>query len=105
MTDTTREEELKRVPLRKRRRPLPNGVRSISIDELDRLGVDNDGRLYWEDKPVEVSRKLTRWQTLGAFVVGLFIVLGAIGTIAQAWAVYHDWACLNGWPALMCAVP
>jgi hypothetical protein len=90
MTDA-REAELRQAPpLKKSRRP--EGVRS----------VDRDGRLYWDGTPVEVSRRLTGWQTLGAFVVGLFIVIGSVGSFAQGWSVYHDWACQVGWPTVVC---
>jgi hypothetical protein len=103
MTKTTREEDLKQVPLAKGTKSTwPAGVRSISQTELDLLGVDNNGRLYWEGRPVAVSRRLTGWQTLGAFVVGTFVVVGGIGSFAQGWAVYHDWACKVGWPAITC---
>jgi hypothetical protein len=28
------------------------------------LQVDRNGRLYWDGKPVEVSRRLTFWQSV-----------------------------------------
>jgi hypothetical protein len=31
------------------------------MDEIDLLQIDRNGRLYWDGKPVEVSRRLTRW--------------------------------------------
>jgi hypothetical protein len=43
----------------------PETLRSISEDEIALLEVDRRGRLYWDGKPVEVSR-LTFWQTVGA---------------------------------------
>jgi hypothetical protein len=102
----TRQEALRRVPpLKGTKATWPKGVRGISIEEVDLLGVDNNGRLYWDGKPVEVSRRLTRWQTFGAFVVGTFVVLGSIGSFVQGWSVYHDWACHVGWPSFVCSIP
>jgi hypothetical protein len=45
----------------------------------------------------EVSRRLTFWQTVGAFTVGTFVVIGGVGSFLQGWASYHDWACRMGW--------
>jgi hypothetical protein len=104
MTDRTREEDLKQVPpIKGSKSSWPPGVRTISLDEVDLLGVDRNNRLYWDGRPVEVSRRLTGWQTFGAFLVGTFVVLGAIGSFAQGWSVYNDWACRAGWPAVRCA--
>src|SRR3546814_15303567 len=60
----------------------PPGVRSISIDGLSHLGVGNDGRLYWDGKPVEVARafSLSRLQ----FVYAIVTLLVAIAATAAA---------------------
>ena len=75
----------------------PGKLRSISTDEIDLLQVDRNGRLYWDGKPVEVSRRLTFWQSVGAFIVGTFFVIGSVGSFLQGWTVYHDLACRMGW--------
>ncbi len=43
--------------------------------------IDNDGRLYWDGKPVEVRRRISmsRGQVIGAFIIGMFVVIGAGG--------------------------
>src|SRR3984893_3235818 len=98
MTDTKREDELKRMPAQSGRSDLPPGkLRSISMDEIDLLQIDRNGRLYWDGKPVEVSRRLTFWQSVGAFIVGTFVVIGSVGSFLQGWTVYHDLACRMGW--------
>ncbi len=52
-----REEELARVPPRKvQREDWPKGVRGIGQDELDALGVDVAGALYWHGKSVAIRR-------------------------------------------------
>ena len=98
ITDTKREDELKRMPAQSGRSDLPPGkLRSISMDEIDLLQIDRNGRLYWDGKPVEVSRRLTFWQSVGAFIVGTFVVIGSVGSFLQGWTVYHDLACRMGW--------
>jgi hypothetical protein len=39
---------------------------------------------------------LSRWQSLGAFIVVLCIALGASGVAAYGWVVAHDWGCRIG---------
>jgi hypothetical protein len=68
MTDK-REEELKRIPPLRSQIQSAGELRSISMDKIDLLQVDRNGRLYWDGEPVEVSRRLTFWQTVGAFTV------------------------------------
>ena len=98
MTDTKRKDELKRIPAQSGRSDLPPGkLRSISMDEIDLLQIDRNGRLYWDGKPVEVSRRLTFWQSVGAFIVGTFVVIGSVDSFLQGWTVYHDLACRMGW--------
>ncbi len=53
--------------------------------------VDEGGRLYWDGKRIEVTGRLTRWQAVGGFIVGAFIVLGAIGSCVQAWVAFYGW--------------
>jgi hypothetical protein len=101
-----REDELKRVPHRPDeiidKSRWPRDVRVISINELNGLGIDNDGRLHWNGKPVEIIGRrldLTRTQAFIAIVVAAFTIIGSIGAAAQGWAAYHDWACRNKLPA------
>ncbi len=74
-------------------------VHPASAMDLTRLSIDNDGRLYWDGKPVEVRRRLmmSRGQLIGSSVVAFFIVAGAIGSAIQATATMHEWACRAGW--------
>ena len=96
MTDAKREDKLN--PAQSGRSDLPPGkLRSISMDEIDTLQVDRNGRLYWDGRPVEVSRRLTFWQSVGAFLVGTFVVIGSVGSFLQGWTAYHDLACRMGW--------
>lgn len=66
--------------------------------DLSRLSIDNDGRLYWDGKPVEVRRRLmmSRQQVIGASIIAFFIVVAAIASAIQATATMSNWACRTG---------
>jgi hypothetical protein len=83
----TREEQLRAVPpWQPNEQAWPPSVRAIGQDELGCLGIDRSGNLYWDGKPVEVRHfSLTRWQRVGAVIVGLFAAVAAIATSVQAW--------------------
>ena len=54
-------------------------IRPITIDELDKLGVDENNRLYWEKHPVVVEKKITlQWW------VNLSAIAGALSGITLA---------------------
>ena len=97
-----RYEELKRVPPLPPFSDWPEGVRGISIGETDGLGVSESGELYWRGKPVEIRRPLylSGWQKFGAFLVAIFTVIGATGSVIQGWTAYNDWACKVHWAAV-----
>jgi hypothetical protein len=104
MTETAdeREAELRRVPLQKiDKRKWPANVRPIGMGEADGLGIDDNGRLHWDGKPVEIVGQrldLTWTQTIIAVLVAIFTAVAAFATSVQAWTAYHDWACKVGWP-------
>ena len=82
-------------------------VRAVGAMDLSRMSIDNDGRLYWDGKPVEVRRRMmmSRAQIAGAVLIGLFVFIGAIGAAVQGSAVAHDWACRMGWTNAYCTAP
>src|SRR5450631_1296636 len=105
-----RVEALKRVPVQKiDRSKWPENVRPIALSEVDGLGIDADGRLHWNGKPVEIIGRrldLTNFQVFLAVVVALFTIVGGMGAAAQGWAAYHDWACRNKQRSfLVCPAP
>ena len=52
-----REAELREVPPKKPApEDWPKGVRTIGLDEMNALGVDADGTLYWHGKSVAIRR-------------------------------------------------
>ena len=47
----------------------PRGVRVLSFDELDHLGLDSENRIDWRGKRVRTSARLTFSQALVAVIV------------------------------------
>ena len=82
-------------------------LHQLATADLSRLAIDNDGKLYWDGKPVEVRRRLSLSpeQTLAAGIVAAFLVIGAIGAAVQGSLALHDWGCRLGWTADYCALP
>jgi hypothetical protein len=82
-------------------------VHTIGISDLSRLSIDNDGRLYWDGKPVEVRRRIlmSRPQIVGACIVAAFVVIGAVGAAVHGSAAALDWACRLGWTTNYCSMP
>jgi hypothetical protein len=80
----------------------PDGVRVIGVDELDNLGIDKSGILYWNGKMITIEKRLrfSFWQKVSAFVVTVTAALVSISTIAQGVAAYSTWACTVGGPAI-----
>src|SRR5436309_3178126 len=103
-----RAEELRAIPLQEiDRSKWPKTVRSLSLDD-EGLGIDRDGRLYWNGKPVEIVGQrldLTRTQALVGIAIAVFTFIAAVGTAVQAWTAYHDWACKTGSPAFVACPP
>lgn len=56
-------------------------VQTISMEQLDRLGVDESGRLFWDGKEVLTVLSL-RWYVEAAIIVG-----AAAGIIAAIWPI------------------
>ena len=79
-------------------------MRPIGTGEADGLGIDRDGRLYWNGKPVEIIGQrldLTWTQGIVAIVVAILTLVIAAATVVQAAVAYHDWACKTGWPSFV----
>ena len=76
----------------------------VGAAELHRLSVGNDGRLFWDDKPVLVRRRLvlTFWQKLGAIVIGLAALAIAVSILVRTGIVAHDWMCTAKWVSGAC---
>lgn len=46
----------------------PAGVRPITFDEINSLGVDSENRLYWEGKRLTHDIRFTFLQKIAAFI-------------------------------------
>jgi len=97
-----RDDALRRIPLQEiDKTKWPKEVREIALREVNGLGIDSTGRLYWNGKPVEIVGQrldLTRPQFFVAAIVAVATVVAALATTVQAWTAYHDWACKANWP-------
>ena len=71
----------------------------VGANELNRLSVNKDGRLYWDDKPVIVRRRLvlTPWQKLGAIFIGIAAVMIGLSALVQTTIAAHEWMCGAKW--------
>lgn len=101
-----REEELSRIPPKGATKDgWPQSVRSIGMEELDNLGVDKTGRLYWDGKPVEIISQhivLTAGQIIWAKVFAVFGFFAFLGTAAQGFVSGHGWLCSSSMIAWRC---
>ncbi|MGN6375367.1 MAG: hypothetical protein ACTHMG_07410 [Sphingomonas sp.] len=73
----------------------PPGVRPISLDALNYLGVSDEGELYWIDTKVLTAKKqirLTFWQSFGAI---LTVIAALIAAGAACISAYADFSALH----------
>jgi hypothetical protein len=84
-----------------------NHLHQLATADLSRLSIDNDGKLYWDGKPVEVRRRLSLSpeQVMAAAIVAVILIIGAIGAAAQGSLALRDWGCRLGWTANYCGLP
>jgi len=82
-------------------------IHPLATADLTRLAIDDDGKLYWDGKPVEVRRRLSLSpeQLMAAGIVAVFLVVGAIGAAAQGSLALRDWGCRLGWTTNYCGLP
>jgi hypothetical protein len=74
---------------------------------MERLGVNEAGELFWNGRPVEIRKPLllSPFQRLGAAIVVVASVAGALGGLAQGITATVDFGCARGaWPHL-CPAP
>ena len=58
----------------------PRSVRAVGPKELDNLGIDRKGQLYWDGKPIQTQNRirLNGWQAL----FGIMAALATVGLFA-----------------------
>lgn len=59
----------------------PAGVEQVGLEDLGRLGINQDDQLFWDGRRIEVRRSLnlTRFQKIITGIVTFFAVLGGVG--------------------------
>lgn len=86
-----RDEEMRQVPPWVANKPWPKGVRSVGMEELDVLGVDRRGGLYWDGHPIEVHAVSLKWPERSLAVAGIVVAIMAV--VIQGW----QWGCDLTW--------
>jgi len=63
----------------------PTGVEQIGLEDLGRLGINQDDQLFWDGRQVEVRRPLvlTAFQKRLATIVTVRAILGGLGGFAS----------------------
>jgi hypothetical protein len=64
----------------------PVGVSGLSLAGGDKLGVDADGNLYWDGRPLQVGHKLDL--SKAQFVL---LILATAGTVIAGLVALLDW--------------
>ncbi len=79
---------------------------AAGVKDLSRISVSEDGRLYWDGKPVVVRRriKLSPWQTFGVILIALAALMIALSGAVHVTITAHDWMCRANW-ATNCPAP
>jgi hypothetical protein len=82
----------------------PPGVEPISLDDLQRLGINATNELFWDGKHVEVRRQLvfTRFQKIFGIAVSVFAILGALGGFVTGVNNASVFLCARGYHWLSC---
>jgi hypothetical protein len=85
----------------------PADVARISVEDLDRLGINARNELFWDGKRIEIRRRLdlTKVQKSVAIVVSAFAILGSLGSFVTGLNNASAFLCARGRPWLGCAVP
>lgn len=85
----------------------PPDVTPISVEELDRLGLNAKNQLFWDGRRIEVRNRLalTRLQQLLAIVVSIAAVLGAIGGFVTGLNNASIFLCARGIDWVSCPGP
>ena len=66
----------------------PKHVRMVSMDEMDHLGVDSKGRLYWDGKIVEIKQTF-ELKTFERSVAVFVATVALAGLLLSGW----QWSC------------
>ena len=85
----------------------PAGVEPVGIDDLDRLGINDQDQLFWDGRRIEVRRplNLTGAQKLIAALVTVFAILSGLGGFVTGFNNASIFLCARGITWLSCPAP
>jgi hypothetical protein len=85
----------------------PKGVNRIRVDDLGRIGIDDENRLYWDGKRVSVRQTviLHGIEKFLAVVVATFAVLGGLGGFVSGLNNASIFLCARGIHWMSCPLP
>lgn len=64
-----------------------SSIRPITMDGTSLIGIDGQGRIYWDGQRLAVdSLSLTSWQKFGAVVIAVSTAIAAIAACLSAYA-------------------
>lgn len=68
----------------------PSGVRPISVDALDHLGVDGEGNLYWLDTKILMAKKEFRLSLFQGTLATLTTLAAIVAAAAASFSAFAD---------------
>jgi hypothetical protein len=82
----------------------PPGVEPISYQNIARLGVGHDGKLYWDGRPVVTHSRLdlSCWQKVGAALAALAVFAGGLGSCTSGLDAGFAFGCKVHWWTVGC---
>jgi hypothetical protein len=90
-------------------RPInrPDIATPLSVETIEKRGVNAAGELFWDGKPVEVRKTLllSPLQRAGAAIVVAASVAGGVGGLAQGITAAVDFGCARGMWRHFCPLP
>lgn len=88
-------------------RGWPKDVIPVSIEDLDRLGINSDNQLFWDGKRIEIRQSLvlTGLQKTVAVVVSICAILGGLGGFVTGFNNASVFLCARGNHYLTCPPP
>ncbi len=80
-------------------RDWPARVTPISWNNIGRLGVGQDGQLYWDGRPVVTRSRLnlSSWQRFLAAFTAAAIIAGGFGGLMAGVDAGHHFGCQVHW--------
>jgi hypothetical protein len=77
---------------------------TLGAKNLNRLSIGSDGLIYWDNKLLEVKRRMTmsRGQVVGMTLLGIAAVIVAVSASIHGAVGAHDWMCRTQQTTIYC---